>query len=177
MGRTREGWQWTPNAGLQQGLPCEAVIEPAQKMTDKIDVFDVIVIGAGYTGLTAARDMTSAGLALSSIHSQSSHSDTVTGYKVLLLESRDRIGGRTWTSNIDGYPFEMGGTWVHWFQPHVYRELSRYGMKSELVQCPDYTKEKNFVTFVTGHGRRDMSHEAEVTTFACYISQPSRFVL
>jgi hypothetical protein len=37
------------------------------------------------------------------------------GFKTLFLEGRDRIGGRTLTSNIDGFPFEMGGTWVHWF--------------------------------------------------------------
>lgn len=80
-----------------------------------------------------------------------------------MLESRDRVGGRTWTSHVDGYPFEMGGTWVHWFQPHVYRELSRYGMKSELVHCPDYSKKKNHFTFVTKHGSRDMSHEEEVS--------------
>ncbi|UKZ93489.1 uncharacterized protein TrAFT101_008404 [Trichoderma asperellum] len=140
---TREGFQWTSTTGLQQGLPCEAVIQPPEIIEKPRQVFDVLIIGAGYTGLTAVRDLTTA------------------GFKTLMLESRDRVGGRTWTSHVDGYPFEMGGTWVHWFQPHVYRELSRYGMKSELVHCPDYSKKKNHFTFVTKHGRRDMSHEEE----------------
>jgi len=26
----------------------------------------------------------------------------------------------------------MGGTWVHWSQPHFYREVARYGMKEQL---------------------------------------------
>jgi hypothetical protein len=36
-------------------------------------------------------------------------------------------------------------------------------MKSELVLCPDYSKKKNHFSFVTQHGRRDMSHEEEVS--------------
>lgn len=86
----------------------------------------------------------------------------VAGLRTLLLEGRDRIGGRTWSSNIEGYPYEMGGTWVHWFQPHVYRELSRYGLKEELVHSTDFTHKRNFFSFETGTGRREMSHEEEV---------------
>ncbi|OQV01295.1 hypothetical protein CLAIMM_06676 [Cladophialophora immunda] len=115
---------------------------------DARDIFDVVIIGTGYTGLTAARDLTTAGL------------------RVLLVEGRDRLGGRAWTSAIDGYQFELGGTWVHWFQPHVYRELSRYEMENELLFSPDYTKEKNYFTFVTEHGSRQMSHEEEMKLFS-----------
>ncbi|RMZ75986.1 hypothetical protein DV738_g5174, partial [Chaetothyriales sp. CBS 135597] len=144
---SREGYQWTPSAGLQQGLPCIGVIQPPAQVDKPSEVFDVLVVGAGYTGLTAARDTSTAGL------------------RTLILEGRDRIGGRTWTSNIDGYKYEMGGTWVHWFQPHTYRELSRYGMKDELVHSQDYTKKKNYFTFVTEYGRRNMSHEEERELF------------
>lgn len=97
---------------------------------------------------------------------------TTIGLKVLLLEGRDRIGGRTWSSNIDGYPFEMGGTWVHWHQPHVYRELSRYGMRDELVRCPDYTRGVNQFSLVTENSRRDMSHEEEVSVKLMTCSGP-----
>lgn len=89
--------------------------------------------------------------------------DTYTGLKTLLLEGRDRIGGRTWSSNIEGYPYEMGGTWIHWFQPHVYREISRYGMKDEIVHSTDFTYRHNFFSFETTSGRREMSHEEEVS--------------
>lgn len=61
MGITREGWHWTPSTDLQSGLPSRAVIEPAQKIHDAQKIFDVAVIGAGYTGLTAARDLTTSG--------------------------------------------------------------------------------------------------------------------
>ena len=65
---------------------------------------------------------------------------------------------------------------MHWFQPHVYRELSRYGMKSDLVHCPDYTTGKNYYTFVTEHRKRDMSHEEEVSIIIHTLSINVRFV-
>ncbi len=61
MAYTSEGFQWTPATGLQQGLPCEGVIQPPEMIEKSRQVFDVLIIGAGYTGLTAARDLTTTG--------------------------------------------------------------------------------------------------------------------
>jgi monoamine oxidase len=56
---------------------------------------DVIVVGAGLAGLTAARDLTAA------------------GRSVLVLEARDRVGGRVVSQQIgDGKVVEMGGQWA-----------------------------------------------------------------
>lgn len=57
---------------------------------------DVVVIGAGAAGLTAARALQAAGL------------------PTLVLEARDRIGGRalTDTSSV-GVPWDRGGSWLH----------------------------------------------------------------
>ena len=71
---------------------------------------DAIVVGAGVAGLTAARELRHLGL------------------DVLVLEARERIGGRTWTVQASGHTLELGGTWVHWNQPHVWAELTRYGI-------------------------------------------------
>ena len=71
---------------------------------------DVVVVGAGFAGVTAARELQRQ------------------GYRVLVLEARDRIGGRTWTDRRLGRDLEMGGTWVHWIQPHTWAELTRYGI-------------------------------------------------
>ena len=54
-------------------------------------VRDVIVIGGGFAGLTVARELRHAGL------------------DVLLLEARERIGGRTMTTAISGHTVELGG--------------------------------------------------------------------
>ncbi|MBN3787680.1 NAD(P)/FAD-dependent oxidoreductase [Burkholderia sp. Ac-20353] len=78
--------------------------------------FDVIVIGGGFAGLTAARDCSQKGM------------------KTLLLEARTRIGGRTFTSQYRDHHVELGGTWVHWAQPHVWAEITRYGLT--LAETP-----------------------------------------
>ena len=70
---------------------------------------NVVVIGAGFAGLVAARELGRAGL------------------DVLVLEARDRVGGRTWTDRRLGHDLELGGTWVHWVQPHTWAEMTRYG--------------------------------------------------
>jgi hypothetical protein len=68
MVNTREGFQWTPASGLQSGLPCQGVIQPAQHIDGSTEIFDAIIVGAGYTGLTAARDMTVSGTCHHSSH-------------------------------------------------------------------------------------------------------------
>ena len=64
---------------------------------------DVLVVGAGLAGLTAARDLTAA------------------GHSVLVLEARDRVGGRVVNEDIgDGKIVEMGGQWAGPTQDKLY---------------------------------------------------------
>src|ERR671915_1832474 len=77
---------------------------------------DVIVVGGGFAGVTAARELAREGLT------------------VLLLEARDRLGGRTWTDTWNGTPIERGGGWVHWHQPHVWTEITRAGLAVEVSE-------------------------------------------
>ncbi|GAA5848843.1 hypothetical protein JCM8547_006364 [Rhodosporidiobolus lusitaniae] len=63
--RTKEGWSYFPTRdGLKQGFVTEGAIQPKTSFAAKKSLaqFDTIVIGAGYTGLTAARDLTLAGV-------------------------------------------------------------------------------------------------------------------
>jgi len=81
--------------------------------TDRGGDCDVLVLGGGFAGVTAARECAKAGL------------------RTVLLEARDRLGGRTHTTQWNGAVTEMGGTWVHWTQPHVWAEIERYGAALE----------------------------------------------
>jgi len=35
------------------------------------------------------------------------------GYKVIVLEARDRLGGRIWTDRTWGVPLDLGAAWIH----------------------------------------------------------------
>ncbi|MGX1885127.1 flavin monoamine oxidase family protein [Streptomyces sp. NPDC055287] len=72
--------------------------------------YDVIVVGAGFAGATAARELQARGL------------------RTLVLEARGRVGGRTWTENFAGRQIELGGQWIHPAQTFAMDELKRYGV-------------------------------------------------
>ena len=80
---------------------------------------DVVVVGGGFAGVTAAREA------------------ALAGADVLLLEARDRLGGRTWSSTWDAIPVEYGGQWVHWHQPHTFSEITRAGLRVEVNEYAD----------------------------------------
>lgn len=59
---SRDGYVWTKSEGIRAGVPTIGKIEPSTNLkSDSSRIFDVIVVGAGYSGLTAARDATLAG--------------------------------------------------------------------------------------------------------------------
>jgi monoamine oxidase len=79
---------------------------------------DVIVVGGGLAGLIVARELRHA------------------GRQVLVVEARDRLGGRVFAGRLGGHDVELGGAFVHWFQPHVFAEMTRYGLPYRPLPQP-----------------------------------------
>lgn len=71
---------------------------------------DVVIIGAGAAGLTAANELKKQGLS------------------VAVLEARDRVGGRVWTDVIDGAMLEIGGQWISPDQDALIETVAELGL-------------------------------------------------
>ncbi|GAB2450583.1 putrescine oxidase [Conyzicola lurida] len=73
---------------------------------------DVVVIGAGATGLTIATDLEKAGLS------------------TIVVEARDRVGGRLRTETVEGAVLELGGQWVSPDQAGLIATLDELGLET-----------------------------------------------
>eukprot|EP01125_Pyxidicula_operculata_P009665 TRINITY_DN316_c0_g1_i11.p1 TRINITY_DN316_c0_g1~~TRINITY_DN316_c0_g1_i11.p1 ORF type:complete len:350 (-),score=58.76 TRINITY_DN316_c0_g1_i11:718-1767(-) len=72
------------------------------------EVYDVIIIGAGMAGITAAKQLKDR------------------GFKVVVLEARPRTGGRIWTEKFaDNKVVDLGAEWTHTFWSNPLTEIAR----------------------------------------------------
>lgn len=64
LGQTADGFSWTHRDGLKKGdFACKGVVFPPSNLQrPSTSVYDVLIIGGGYSGLSAARDLTNAGI-------------------------------------------------------------------------------------------------------------------
>ena len=76
---------------------------------------DVCIVGAGYADLTAALRLTQA------------------GKSVVVLEARDRVGGRTWTELLpDGKTWiDRGGAWIGYGEDRIYALAKEMGIATD----------------------------------------------
>jgi monoamine oxidase len=84
---------------------------------------DVVVIGAGFSGLAAARDL------------------VARGHDVVVVEGRDRVGGRSSTTTIAGVPVDLGATFVGPTQTAVTALAQQLGCRT----VPTYSEGKNLI--------------------------------
>ena len=78
---------------------------------------DVLIIGAGVAGLACAEVLSDAGLS------------------VLIVEARDRVGGRILTQydKKDGFPIELGAEFVHGEHPELIKRIERAGLRLRRI--------------------------------------------
>jgi monoamine oxidase len=117
------------------GLAALAMARPASAQT--ATQVDVVIVGAGAAGIAAARALVG------------------TGLSYVVLEARDRVGGRTWSVDGLGQPFDMGAHWLHVAQSNplvpLAKELELHLVSSE----PDKGQ-----MFEAGLPRSDADHDA-----------------
>ncbi|KAF2170006.1 hypothetical protein M409DRAFT_64393 [Zasmidium cellare ATCC 36951] len=86
----------------------EATAAIPQYPTERVDV---VVVGAGLSGLTAAVELQKAGLS------------------VKVLEARDRVGGKTWSRSVQSSVCDVGAAWINdTNQSKMYTLAKRFGL-------------------------------------------------
>lgn len=81
-------------------------------MAARMNDTQVIIVGAGVAGLTAARALRNLDI------------------DVQVLEARDRVGGRTWSGTLEGAEVDWGGEWIGTGQPHVNGLVKELGLRT-----------------------------------------------
>jgi len=76
------------------------------------DRTDVVVVGAGLSGLCAARKL------------------RAEGASVMVVEARNRVGGRTWSQQIGRGTFDLGGQWIGPSQTRVHALANELGIQT-----------------------------------------------
>jgi len=78
-----------------------------------LERFDTVVVGAGISGLTAAGLLARA------------------GQRVVVLEARDRVGGRVWSERAGGLVTDLGASWIHGVEGNPLADAVRaFGMRT-----------------------------------------------
>ncbi len=79
---------------------------------DAAKPLDAIIIGAGFSGLRAGLKLKEA------------------GHSFLILEARDRVGGRVKSGQIAGQTIDLGGMWTCDNQPRLMGLIKQHGLKT-----------------------------------------------
>lgn len=99
--------------------------------------FDTIVVGAGVSGLTAARLLSRE------------------GRRVLVLEARDRLGGRVHTDREGGRITDLGASWIHGIDDSpLYETVSAFGLPTVEFTMGSYQAGGRPVAYFGPDGER-----------------------
>lgn len=94
------------DSSLNETTPGEPQPQAASTTGNRVQT-DILVVGAGVAGLAAAREL------------------QAQDFEVIVLEGRDRIGGRIWTDHSwPGAHLDLGASWIHGVEENPMTELA-----------------------------------------------------
>lgn len=106
--------------------------------------FDTIVVGAGISGLAAARLLTDA------------------GRTVVVLEARGRVGGRVHTDRTDGRVTDLGASWIHGITDSpVFAAVQAFGMATTEFTVGGYQPDSRPIAYYGPDGSRLSDADAQ----------------
>ncbi len=99
--------------------------------------YDTVVVGAGVAGLTAARLL------------------VAEGRHVLVLEARDRVGGRVWSDRTGSQVIDRGASWIHGITDSpVAAAADAFGMRTMEFTVGGYQPDSRPIAYYGPDGRR-----------------------
>ncbi|GAA5208091.1 flavin monoamine oxidase family protein [Microbacterium kyungheense] len=98
---------------------------------------DTIVVGAGVAGLSAAKLLVGS------------------GRRVVVLEARDRVGGRVVTDRVDGLATDLGASWIHGvIGSPVAAAAEAFGMRTVEFTVGGYQPDSRPIAYYGLDGKR-----------------------
>jgi monoamine oxidase len=95
---------------------CMQFIRRTITMTAQPQTYDAIIVGAGWSGAVAAEEL------------------AAKGHSVLVVEARNRVGGRARTWKDDQVKVDLGCSWIHGYKEgNPAREIAK---SFSVVCCP-----------------------------------------
>lgn len=108
---------------IAQGMAASlAVLGGLSMGSQRTQAIDAVVIGAGLAGLACAQQLMAA------------------GRKVVVLEARQRIGGRIWSEQRQGCAIDLGASWLHGITNNPLHRLVTKGVGVPVVPTNDQSQ-------------------------------------
>lgn len=146
----RETFAFGATAAAIAALPASSAAASSRPRSARVDV---VVVGAGFAGLTAARALRRA------------------GKSVVILEADDRVGGRTKSGVVAGERVDMGGQWVGPTQTELLALAAEY----DVASIEQYADGDNIID-INGHmarykGETPALPDADLEVFGALVAQ------